>query len=178
MGMALNPSTAMFLSGAGLAGGAVGAYKSAKGQKAALAYQASVAENNTKLAQEQARFAELDGAQEEQSLRMKVASSLADQKAVAAANGVDVSMGSPVELMASTKYIGELDAMTIRDNTARRAWALRENARGFENEAAMDRATAGAMSPWMAAAGSILTNGGTVANRWYRWRESQYGKGG
>jgi hypothetical protein len=67
MGMNINPSTAMFLSGAGMAASALGAYKSAAGQKAALNYQANVAASNARLAQEQAAFALADGAREEQS---------------------------------------------------------------------------------------------------------------
>jgi hypothetical protein len=75
---------------------------------------------------------------------LKTAALMADQKAVAAANGVDVGSGSPTEIMASSKYLGERDALTIRDNAARQAWAYRQQARGFRNEASMDRATADA----------------------------------
>jgi hypothetical protein len=76
---------------------------------------------------------------------------MGDQKAVAAANGVDVSRARPWRSWPPRKYLGERDALTIRDNAARQAWAYRQQATGYRNEAAMDRATADAMSPWMAA---------------------------
>jgi hypothetical protein len=178
MGMNINPAFATFMSGAGLMAGAAGAYKTAAGQKAALTYQSNVADSNAQIAEEQAKFALMNGEREEQASRLKMAALLGDQKAVAAANGVDVATGSPVELMASTRFIGENDALTIRDNAARQAWAYRENARGYRNEAAMDRSTSKSMSPWMSAFGSLLTNAGTVNSRWNRYNESQYGKGG
>lgn len=175
MGMDFSPNLAMGLSGAGMAAGAFGAYKSAAGQKAALGYQASVADSNAQIADEQARFALMNGQQEEQALRMRTAATMADQKATAAANGVDVGSGSPTELMASTGYLGERDALTLRDNAARAAWAYGQRATGFRNEASMDRATAGAMNPWESGAGSLLTSAGSVANQWYRYRTATSG---
>jgi hypothetical protein len=175
MGMGNNFAT--FLSGAGMAGGAMGAYKSAAGQKAALNYQASVADNNAKIADQQAQFALLNGEQEEQAQRLKTAATMADQKAVAAANGVDIGSATPIELMASTKLIGDKDALTIRDNAARQAWGFQTQATGMRNEAAADRATASSMNPWMSAAGSLLTSAGGVADRWYRYRKATEGVG-
>jgi hypothetical protein len=107
-----------------------------------------------------------------------VAAQVGDQKAALAANGVDVSSGSPVEILASTKFLGEGDALTDpRQRRAPRLGAGRAGPR-LSNEEGMDRSTAGSMNPWMAAGGSLLTSGQSVANRWYGWRESQYGKGG
>jgi hypothetical protein len=177
MGMdAISPG--MLLAGAGAVTGAMGAYKSAAGQKAALQYQASVAESNATIAEEQARFAMMNGQKEEQAQRLKMAALLGDQKAVAAANGVDVHSGSPVELMATTKTIGEGDAFTIRDNAARMAWAYRQKARGFQNESAMDLSTADAMNPWMSGVGALLSSAGTVADKWYRYRDATSGRTG
>lgn len=175
MGMG-NSSLGMMLAGGGMAASAFGAYNSAAGQKAALGYQASVAEANAKMAQEQARFALLNGEQEEQAQRMKTAGMMADQKAVAAANGIDVASATPTELMASTKFIGEKDALTIRDNYAREAWAHRQQANGYLNEAAMDESTADAMNPWMSGVGSLLSSAGTVSSQWYKYREATLGK--
>jgi hypothetical protein len=177
MGMGTNASTlGLMLAGAGSVMGATGAYRSAAGQKAALSYQASVADANANINEQQAEVALMNGQQTEAAQRLKTAAMLGDQKAAFAANGVDVNSGSPIEVMASTKGLGERDAFTIRDNAARMAWAYRERAKGFQGEASMDRATAGAMNPGMAAIGSLLSSAGTVADKWYRYRESTTGK--
>jgi hypothetical protein len=168
--MGMGPQLAMAMAGAGMATSAIGAYKSASGQKAALNYQSSVAKSNAQIAEEQAHIAQLNGQQEEFASRLKTAATVGDQRAIAAANGVDVSSGSPVEIVASSRYLGERDALTIRDNAARQAWAYNQQATGYRNEAAMDSATADAMNPWMSAAGSLLTGAGTVADRWYKYK--------
>jgi hypothetical protein len=175
MGMGFNPG--MFMAGAGAIMNATGAYRSAAGQKAALQYQAGVADSNAEIAEEQARFATMNGQREEQAARLKMAAMLGDQKAALAANGVDVNAGgSAIELMATTKVIGEGDAFTIRDNAARMAWAYRQKARGYHNEAAMDISTADAMNPWMSGVGSLLASAGTVADKWYRYRDATSGR--
>lgn len=174
--MGMSPNIGMMLAGAGSVMGAAGAYRSAAGQKAALNYQASVAEANANINEQQAQFALMNGQQQEQAERLKMAAMLGDQKAIAAANGADVSTGSPVEMMASTRLIGERDAFTIRDNASRAAWAYRQRSAGYKNEAGMDRATAGAMNPGMSAFGSLLSSAGTVADKWYRYNQSTSGK--
>lgn len=168
--MGMGPNIAMALSGAGMAANMFGAYKSAAGQKAALNYQAGVADSNANISDQQAHFAELNGAQMEYGSRLKTAGMIGDQKAAAAANGVDISTGSPVEIQASTKYLGELDADTIRDNAARQEWAFKTQATGFRNEAAMDRSTASAMNPWMSGIGSLLSSAGTVSEKWNKYK--------
>jgi hypothetical protein len=180
MGMSTSntSSLGLLLAGGGTVMNAMGAYKSAAGQRAALDYQASVAESNAQIAEQQARFAQMNGQQEEAASRLKTAALLGDQKATLAANGVDVNSGSPIEIMASAKYLGEKDAFTIRDNAARMAWAYRQRSRGYLNEADMDRSTADSMSPGMAAIGSLLSSAGTVASKWYRYNESTSGKYG
>lgn len=174
--MGMSPNIGMMLAGAGSVMGAAGAYRSAAGQKAALNYQASVADANANIDEQQAQFALMNGQQQESAQRLKTAAMLGDQKAAFAANGVDVSSGTPIEVMASTKGLGERDAFTIRDNAARMAWAYKERAKGFTNEAGMDHATADAMNPGMAAFGSLLSSAGSVADKWYRYNQSVNGK--
>lgn len=161
---------------AGAVSGAVGAYRSAAGQRAALQYQSAVASNNAQIAQDQQRFALINGEQEEQASQLKTAALMGDQRAALAANGVDLGEGSANEILATSKFMGARDALTIRDNAARQAWAYGQQAKGFGNEAAIDTATAKAMSPSSAALGSLLTGAGSVASSWYRYNSSINGK--
>ena len=81
-----------------------------------------------------------------------------------AANGLDLGEGSPVDVLASTKYLGEQDALTIRDNAARRAWAGRIDKQNLLDEAASAKATASSISPFMASVGSLLGDAGSVSS--------------
>ncbi|WP_332774437.1 hypothetical protein [Pseudomonas sp. ESBL1] len=47
------------------------------------------------------------------------------QRAGFAANGVDVNSGSAADIQDDTAALGELDALTIKNNAAREAWGYR-----------------------------------------------------
>ena len=170
--------SAVGLMAAGVASNAVGAYKTAQGQKAALDYQSAVAENNQKIADYQAQIALQNGAIEEQASELKTASLKGDQRAALAANGVDLGVGSAAEIIATTEAMGKRDALTIRDNASRQAWALQEQGKGYASEAAMDAATSAAISPWASAASSLLSGAGSVASSYYRYNTSINGRTG
>lgn len=167
----------MALQGAGVAAQTFGAYKSAAGQKAALGYQAAVASNNQQIAQDQQRIAMVNGQQQEAASELKTASLMGEQRATMAANGVDLGTGSANEVLATSKLMGGADALTIRDNAARQAWAYGEQAKGYGAEAAMDRSTADAVSPFNSAFGTLLSGAGTVASSWYKYNKTISGKG-
>lgn len=50
------------------------------------------------------------------------------QRAALASQGVDVNSGSAAEAQASTAYLGELDAVTLRNNATREAWGYQVQA--------------------------------------------------
>lgn len=50
------------------------------------------------------------------------------QRAAAGASGVDPNVGSALDLQADTGFLGELDALTIKNNAAREALGLRSQA--------------------------------------------------
>lgn len=153
---------------AGLAFQTVGAINQAQAQRQAYEYQAQVARNNATLAQYQAKDAIEAGAHEEQGRRLKTAAMFSDQRASLAANGIDLGEGTATDLLATTKYIGEIDALTVRDNAAKRAWGYRVQGQDFTDQAAMKDATAGGINPMMAGVTSLLGSAGGVADSWYR----------
>lgn len=162
---------------AGVASNAVGSYKTAQGQKAALNYQSAVAQNNATIAQYQAQIALENGAAEEQASELRTAAMKGDQRAMLAANGVDLGTGSATEILATTEFMGKRDALTIRDNASRQAWAINEQAKGYASEAAMDQATASAINPAASAFSSLLSGAGQVAGSWYGYNKSINGRG-
>lgn len=165
------------MQGLGVGMSMMGAYRQGVAQQGAINYEAQVAQNNAKIAEYQASQEKIIGEQQEQTQRLKTAQVFGDQRAAMAANGVDLGEGSPNEVLATTKFTGERDALTIRDNAARRAWAYQNNAAGYTSEAAADRAASGSINPLMAAGTSLLTSGSTVASNWYKYNQSINGKG-
>lgn len=176
--MGMSPNMALGMQAAGATAGAFGAYRSAQAQRATLGYEAAVAQNNETIANYQAAVAEQNGAAAEQAQELKTAALRGDQRAALAANGVDLGTGSAAETLATTDFMGARDALTIRDNTARQAWALRQQGKGYAAEAATDRSTARAINPLMAGASSLLTSGSSVASSWYKYNRSVNGTGG
>lgn len=146
---------------------AIGGYFSAATQKATLKGQAAVADTNARIAELGAQSALLQGQQQVGALTLRAGQLKSSQRAALAANGIDLGVGSAVELQASTDIMAQIDKNTIEANAVRSAWGYRTQAVNFQNEALTKRATAGAISPFGAAAGSLLGSAGSVAGSWY-----------
>lgn len=163
-------ASAVGLQAAGGVASAMGAYSNARTQKAQLEAQAQAATSNAAVAATQARMALEMGEQQEAGQRMKTAALFSDQRAAMGANGVDMGSGSPSEILASTKFMGERDALTIRDNAIRQAWGYKVGANNALTQAASARAMAGSINPMVAAGSSLLTGAGNVAGSWYKMK--------
>lgn len=150
---------------------AVGAYNQAATQKGVLNYQAQVAQNNATVANMQASQEQLIGQQQEQTQRLQGAQVYGAQRAAMAANGVDLGEGSASNVLTTTDYMNERDALTIRDNAMRRAWGYQVQAQNMDNEASVDRSMGSSINPAMSAAGSLLTSAGSVYKGYkqYQW---------
>jgi hypothetical protein len=114
-------------------------------------FQNDVAERNAKIAERQGEDALNRGNLEENRERGATDQAIASGRATTAAQGVDVSSGSAAAVRASEQLVGQVDALTIRNNAAREAWgydveAANQRMQGRlallagENEAATDRA--------------------------------------
>ncbi|WP_434516439.1 hypothetical protein AB6Q56_07455 [Dechloromonas sp. ARDL1] len=155
---------------------AIGSYFSAGAQKATLQGQAAIADTNARIAELGAQSALSQGQQQVAQLTMRAGQLKSAQRANLAANGIDLGEGSAAEIQASTDIMKEIDKNTVEANAVRSAWGYRTQAVNYENEALMKRAGAGAISPFMSAAGSLLGSAGTVASSWYAWRKATEGK--
>lgn len=108
--------------------GAAGQIQQAQATAAANKYNAQVAEMNAQIAENRAKSTIEAGKNEEQMKRQEVARVLGQQQAGMAANGVDLTFGSPLDTLVDTAVMGELDALTIRTNTYREAYNARVDA--------------------------------------------------
>lgn len=152
---------------AGMAMSAFSAYQGSQANKAAYAAQGQINENNAQIAQWQSEDALARGDRAASNSRMRTKQTIGTQRARLAANGVDLAKGSALEILTDTQYFGEIDANTIKDNAAKEAWALRNQAANFTSESNLLRSRSDAEKPWMAAGTSLLTSAGKVAGNWY-----------
>lgn len=113
-----------------------------------------VAGFNARMAEWQARDAERRGDEAANRHRAQVTRMIGSQRAALAAQGVNVEDGSAAEVQLDTAMLGEMDALTIRNNAAREALGYRAQAIDYRRRGALERSQSG-----IAALGTILTGG-------------------
>jgi len=100
-------------------------------------YESRVARQNARLDEEQARDSLATGRVEARDFYRHLAQVKGQQVASLAANGVDLSFGTPAEALADTAWMGGEDAESLYHNQLQRL-------RGYDAAAANDRAQASA----------------------------------
>lgn len=144
------------------------AYTQAQGQRDMAKYNEAVARNNATMAEYQAQDAVARGNKAAEDHSRKVASLAGTQRATMAARGLDISEGTPAEILTDTELFGQQDAATIKNNAAKEAWAARVQGSNYSAQAGMYSTQAENSSPLMAAGGSLLTGASSIAEKWYR----------
>jgi hypothetical protein len=155
------------LMGAGIGLQAYGAYQNSEATAVAYAAQAQVNRNNAMIADWQAEDALARGDRDASNVRLRARQLKGTQRARMAANGVDLGTGSALNILADTDYFADIDAGTVKDNAAREAWAIRNQAMGFRAEANLLQSRSDSESPFLAGATSLLGSAGRVASQWY-----------
>lgn len=157
-------------------GGAItsgaGSFFSAGTQKATIKSQAAIADTNARIAELGAQQELFRGQAEVGALTLRAGQLKSSQRAAMAANGIDLGTGSAAELQVSTDIMKEIDKTTLETNAVRNAWGYRTQAANFQNEALLKRASAKAISPFGAAASSLLGSAGSVASSWYQFSKA------
>lgn len=100
----------------------------------------------------------------EERQREKTSLLAARQKAVMGANGLDLTSGSPLDIIGDTAALGEMDALTIHNNGERERDFHLANA----NKAAMQGKVAADTGQFQMA-GAALGGISSVADKWYRF---------
>jgi hypothetical protein len=90
-------------------------------------YQGEVNKNNAKSAQFAAQDALDRGMVAEDLQRTKNRQLLASQNAALAANGIDTTTGTGLNLLTDSAGLGEFDAQTVRANAVKQAYGLTNN---------------------------------------------------
>lgn len=157
-------STLLSVAGAGF--GAVSSYQQAQGQKDMAKYNASVSAANAKVAEFKAQSAQDNALRDAENVGRHQAAVRGKQTAAFAANGLDLSTGSPASVLEATDYYGLQDQATAVNNGNQQAWGLRAQRDGYQADSRMQRAQASSISPFGAAAGSLLGSAAKLSSKW------------
>lgn len=113
---------------------------------------------NAGIADWQAQDALERGAVEEKRLRRRTEQVIGSQRTGLAAQGVDVNRGSALDVQADAAYLGELDALTIKNNAAKEAWGYKVQASDYRyrGKAAQREGMFGAFQTILGSTGSML----------------------
>lgn len=127
-------------------------------------YEAGVAKNNQTIAIANAadatRRAELEASRVSRN-----ASSLAGtQRAAFAAKGLDISDGTPGDIIDQTNFFGKVDADTARYNGKVESWQKMSQASNFGAQSKAATAKADGLST-----SGLLSSAGAVSDKWYQY---------
>lgn len=159
------PALYVMAAGAGMT--AVGAYNSARANQVALEGQANDADRNATISDWQASEAMRTGQQQEQNVLAQYGKAKSTQRATMAANGVDISEGSPVDVLATTDFYRDVDAQTVRANTIKSAWGYSTQATQYRDQATNLRNGAGAINPLTSATTSLIGSATSIAGSYF-----------
>ena len=124
--------------GATALGSAAQGYATSQSDKA----NAQIALNNAAIAKQNATFAAEEGEQTAGVEGQKTRQTAGAQIAGMGASGVAVNTGSNADVQAGEAMTGQLNMMQIRAQAARQAYGFNTQATSFENQAAIDKASA------------------------------------
>lgn len=147
---------ALIASAAGTGLSVYGQYQAGRAQQAAARY-------NQQVAAIEAQDALDRGDREQQRVGIKEAQMRGEQRVRMAANGLDLSYGTPEALLEQTDYYGLEDQRTVANNA-------RREAAGFGQRSVLAGLQADSANPWGNAAGSLLVGASSVADKWMRYR--------
>jgi hypothetical protein len=162
--MGIDPVSLAVIGGIGAATSAAGTLATGSATAASDAYQAQVAANNAVLAKQQSKLDIESGEVAAVNQGLKTRAKVGSEKAQQGASGIDPNTGSAVDVTAGTAQLGMLDALTIRSNSAKKAYADEVQANSDTAQSQLDTfagetAQTGAE---IGAAGTLLSGASTV----------------
>lgn len=162
------PVAAAVAIGATVAGGitkAAGSIYAGNMQAKIAGLNADMAEQNAAAANAQAADAIQLGSEQVSQHYLQAGQLRGQQAAAQAANGVELDYGSPLEVMADTSTMSEIDATTLRKNAKNQADAYRVQGVNYLNEAQVDRlgGQAAKIGGYIGAATSVIGAANQIA---------------
>lgn len=162
-----NAALAIGTIGGAIAGG-VSSYQSKKANAQNAAYQANIAKQNQKIAEDNAAKERQAGYEEANKQRLKTAQMVEAQRAGMAASGINSEFGTGFDLTDTTKYYGEMDALTTIRNANEKAESYMAQAGMYGSQSDMYTTSSrnNQTAAWTSTLGSSLSSIGSVASTW------------
>lgn len=141
--------------------GAIGAISQGNAQSAMYAYQAEIAQQKVKIANQNANYELALGEQQAQQTGMKTKGQIAQTRAVQGAGGLDVNSGTNAAVQNSEEQLGFYDMEINRSDAAKRAYnwhvqAFEQSAQAnLFSMASSNAATAGTLGAFTSLLGGI-----------------------
>lgn len=174
----MDPVTAAVVGTIGTAVSAVGQISSGMAAKNEAAYRAQVADNNRKIAEQNAAYAQQAGAAQAEAAGRRARAQQGTITAALAASGVDVNSGSAEDARRSTAETGLLNQLTTEHNAMLQAYGYRSQGTGFAAQAQLERSAADRAIPSaLLGAGSSLLSGVSKLPLKYAWMGDPMGQG-
>lgn len=167
---AILPIASLALTAIGAGTSAIGALQQQRAQADAMSYRAALADRNRAQADILAKDALARGRVAEDRQRSLTRQRIGLERAALAGHGVKVDTGSALDLLSDTAQVGELDALTIRNNAEREALQFQIAGDDFSAEAAFARAQSRRPSGLEVGA-TLLTAAAPVADKWLVYRD-------
>jgi hypothetical protein len=135
-------------------------------------YQAAVANNNQIIAERAAKDAEARGDIAEDRQRRKLALIMGTQRNALAGQGTDLLSGSPLDIIGDTAEVGEMDALTIRNNSAREAYGYRVQGMNYAAEESLARSRSNnGLATALGAGQSLLSGASQFGTQWNQFKK-------
>ena len=147
-------ASAAILAGASAVSQVGSAYSQSQAIEAQGEYQKTQFETNAKFADLSGKEALRIGDENANKVKADANRMVGKQRAVLAAQGIDVGTGSAVDIQEDTKQQGELAAMTIKNNAWREAWGYKIDAMNNRYSGSM-----AAMAATNSSRSTLLTGG-------------------
>jgi hypothetical protein len=127
-------------------------------------YEAAVARNNQQIATNNAADATRRAELEAQRVSRNAASTVGSQRAAFAAKGLDISDGTPGDIIDQTNFFGKVDTETARYNGKVEAWNKLSQASNYGAQAKASSAKADGLGT-----SGLLSGAGAVSDKWYQY---------
>lgn len=141
----------------------------AQGQRAAGKAEQQIAENNARLSEQQGKDAAILGARDSEQAAWRTRAMIGTQKAAIAANGLDMDVGTPLDILGQTALFGGADQSAIAMDAARKAWGFNAEALNYRNQ--------GAQARWQGNQASKLTILSTLGSTLNSFGSMKFGSG-
>ena len=150
---------------------AISATQQAKTTKAVNKQQSAIAEFNAdasdRLAEDAIARGDLAaGHVERQSRALQ-----GKQKAALGARGVNLDVGTPLDILVGTTIVGEVDQATVKENAKREAFGFTTQGLNYRSKSSVHKGVADATNPLMAGTTSALGAASTVGGSWGAWSQ-------